>query len=69
MRTATVISTGLLALLAVSACSSGGSPALRADKVAQCLPTETMTCDRFAGENYNCSCQRGGNLREMLDPY
>ncbi len=61
------IGIGLLALVAISACASHGVQ--RAGQVKQCRATETLTCDRFAGENYNCSCQRGDNLREILDPY
>jgi len=60
---------GLLALIALSACATDRAPEQRADGTVQCLATETMTCDRFADENYNCSCERGGNLREMLDAY
>ena len=60
---------GLLAMVALSACAAHGVPERRAGGVKQCPATQTLTCDRFAGENYNCSCERGGNLREMLDPY
>ena len=62
------IGIGLLALLVLSACATHGSREHRAGSVKQCPPTQTLTCDRFAGENYNCSCQRGDNLRDMLDP-
>lgn len=60
---------GLFVLVALSACSTQGEPERLADEIPECLPTETMTCDRFAGENYNCTCERGDNLREMLDAY
>lgn len=58
---------GLLVLMALTACASGGTPEQSADGDVHCRPTETKTCDRFAGENYNCSCQRGDRLRDILD--
>lgn len=70
MSRATVRSSiGLFALVALSACATSGAPEQRAKGGLQCHPNETLTCDRFAGENHNCTCQRGGDLREMLDAY
>ena len=60
---------GIVALALLSACATGGSPEQAVDGAVQCKPTETKTCDRFNGENYNCSCQRGTSLRDMLDAY
>jgi hypothetical protein len=62
-------SIGLFALVALSACATQDPPERQAEDALQCAPTETKTCDRFAGENHNCTCERGGNLREMLDAY
>lgn len=60
---------GLLALVALSACATQEFPELQAEEGMSCEPTETMTCDRFADEKYNCTCEKGDNLRDMLDAY
>ena len=63
-------SIGLLALVALSACvGQGAHEPTRASEVEQCPPPNTLTCDRFAGENYNCSCERGDRLKDILDVY
>lgn len=58
----------VIALLALSACAARGSREMQA-QVDSCPPTQTMTCDRFSGENYNCSCEQGDRLQDMLDVY
>ncbi len=60
---------GLFALLALSACANLKEREEMAGELKQCRQTETLTCDRFNGENHNCTCERGGNLRDMLDAY
>ncbi|MEL7185181.1 MAG: hypothetical protein AAFN50_01950 [Pseudomonadota bacterium] len=60
---------GVLALLALSACANQGTPQQTADAAEDCPTPNTLTCDRFNGENYNCTCQKGGSLRDMLDAY
>lgn len=60
------LGTGLLALLVLAACAARPP---RTSAVPECHPPDTLTCDRFAGENYNCSCQRGAKLRDILEVY
>ena len=60
---------GLIALVVLSACASNRATEQQAGTVDPCPPPNTLTCDRFAGENYNCKCERGSNLRDMLDAY
>lgn len=60
---------GLFALLLLSACATQNSSALQAEEVTQCRHPETLTCDKFAGEVHNCTCEKGDNLRDMLDAY
>lgn len=60
---------GLFALLTFSACATQESSELQAEETMQCRSDETLTCDEFAGETYNCSCEKGDNLRDMLDAY
>lgn len=68
-QTPTKIGIVLFALALLSACATHGQSERVAADAPQCLYTETLTCDRFAGENYNCTCQRGDNLGDMLDAY
>ena len=60
---------GLFTLLALSACATQERSEPLADETMQCAPTETLACDRFSGENYNCRCERGDDLKKMLDAY
>jgi len=60
---------GLIALLALSACATQEKPEQVADESKKCRPDETLTCDKFSGETYNCSCEKGDNLRDILDAY
>ena len=59
----------LFALLTFSACATQERSELQAEETMQCRSDETLTCDQFAGENHNCSCEKGDNLRDMLDAY
>lgn len=68
MRKATIrVSIGLFSLIVLSACATSGKR--QTAGAEPCPPPATVTCDRFAGENYNCSCERGSNLRDILDAY
>lgn len=69
MRATIKNSISFLALVALSACAGHGAHEPRAGAVEQCAPPNTLTCDRFAGENYNCSCERGDKLKDILDVY
>lgn len=60
---------GLLALLTLTACASQNVRQQRHAAAPKCLQSETLTCDRFADDNYNCSCQKGANVRDILDSY
>ena len=60
---------GLFALVALSACGSQHAYDRRAGTVDQCPPPNTLTCDRFAGENYNCTCEQSDRLQDILDAY
>lgn len=60
---------GLVALLALSACAGHRVDERRPLSVENCPPPNTLTCDRFAGENYNCSCERSDRLKDILDSY
>lgn len=60
---------GLLALLLLSACASQESAEPVAGEPPKCRPNETLTCDEFSGEAYNCSCEKGENLRDMVDAH
>lgn len=69
MKTAFKSGMGLFAVLALSACVTQEASEPLAEETMQCARGETLTCDRFSEENYNCSCEKGGNLRDMLDAY
>lgn len=60
---------GLFALLVLSACATQESSVLQAEEPPKCRSNETLACDEFAGEVHNCSCEKGDNLRDMLDAY
>jgi hypothetical protein len=62
-------SIGLIALVALSACAGHVAHEQPASGVEQCAPPNTLTCDQFAGENYNCSCERGAKLQDIVDSY
>ena len=62
-------SIGLFALVALSACAGHVAHERPANGIEQCAPPNTLTCDRFAGENHNCSCERGDKLKDILDSY
>ncbi len=59
----------LVALLTLSACATQEPDEYQTEVVMQCPTGQTLTCDEFAGETHNCSCEKGGNLRDMLDAY
>ena len=60
---------GIFALVALSACATQERSEPLADETMKCARNETLTCDRFSDETYNCTCEKGDNLREMLDAY
>ena len=62
-------SIGLFVLVALSACASQGAQKQQAGAIDECPPPNTLTCDRFAGENYNCSCESSDRLEMILDSY
>ena len=62
-------SVGISVLLILSACASQESTEKVAGETRKCRPNETLTCDEFSGEAYNCTCERGDNLRDMVDAY
>ena len=62
-------SIGLFVLLLLGACASQETEEQAAGATPNCRPNETLTCDEFAGETYNCSCERGDNLRDMVDAH
>lgn len=62
-------SIGLFALLALSACASTVRHEQPANGVESCAPPDTLTCDRFAGENHNCTCEKSDKLKDILDSY
>jgi hypothetical protein len=68
-QTTTLSGIGLLTLLALSACASQGPPEAQTNRVEQCSYPHTMTCDQFAGEDYNCSCERGATVGDIIDSY
>ena len=61
------ITIGLFALIALSACAFHGEPPEGDNE--DCMYPNTLTCDRFAGENYNCTCERGTKLEDIIDVY
>ena len=60
---------GVFALVALSACATQERAEPLAEEAMKCAHYETLTCDRFSGENHNCTCEKGDNLRDMLDAY
>ncbi len=61
---------GIIAFLTLSACATqnpdeGG----RAESVEKCTYPDTLTCDHFAGEDYNCSCEKGTRMGDIIDSY
>ena len=69
IQTTFKIGIGLFALLTLSACATQNKSEQLANESKECLPAETLTCDQFSDEAYNCTCEKGGNLRDMLDAY
>lgn len=70
MKRTTIINViGLLSLVALSACATQEPPEEQANAAEQCSYPDTLTCDRFAGEDYNCSCEKGTKLGEIIDSY
>ena len=69
VKTTTRIGIVLFVLLTLSACATQETAEPLAESDKQCAPTETLTCDKFSDETYNCTCEKGGNLRDMLDAY
>ena len=68
-RATTKTSIGIFALVALAACASQNAHKQQPSTVDQCPPPNTLTCDRFAGENYNCTCERSDRLEDILDSY
>ena len=68
-QTRIISGTGLLALLLFGACASQESAEQAAGETPKCRPNETLTCDEFADQTYNCSCEKGDNLRDMVDAH
>ena len=69
MRTATYYCFALFALVALSACSGNPPHEPRVVTKEQCHYPNTWTCDHHAGEDFNCSCERGGKLQDIVDVY
>ena len=62
-------SSALILLLTLSACAGPTATKQQASTIDECPPPNTLTCDRFAGENYNCSCESSDRLEMILDSY
>ena len=62
-------SIGCIIFAALSACAAQNPDEDRASAVEQCTYPDTLTCDRFAGEDYNCSCEKGTRMRDIIDSY
>ena len=58
---------GIVAAVALSACAGHAADERQPLGIDNCPPPNTLTCDRFAGENYNCTCERGDRLKDILD--
>lgn len=70
IRATIKISIALIALVAVSACASRiPHEEPPSGKAESCPPPYTLACDRFAGENRNCTCERSDRLKDILDSY
>lgn len=59
----------VIVLVTMSACATQERSERATNQSMQCRSDETLTCDEFAGETHNCSCEKGDNLRDMLDAY
>lgn len=68
-RTTIRNSIGIFSFAVLSACASRGLDERLAIGVDNCPPPNTLTCDRFAGENHNCTCERSDRLKDILDSY
>lgn len=68
-KTTLKTSIGLVALLVLSACATQETSEQVTDETLKCRPNETRVCDEFAGETSNCSCEKGDDIRKMLDAY
>lgn len=62
-------SIGLVIFAALSACAAQNPDESRANSVEQCTYPDTLTCDHFAGEDYNCSCEKGTRMSDIIDSY
>ena len=62
-------SVALSILFALSACAGQNAYKQKAGSIDECPPPNTLTCDRYAGENYNCSCESSDRLQDILDSY
>ena len=61
---------GCIVFLALSACAAQvPDEHSRVKSVEQCSYPDTLTCDRFAGEDYNCSCEKGTRMGDIIDSY
>ena len=69
VKTTAKIGIVLFALLTLSACATQETSAPLAKSDNQCARTETLACEQFADETYNCTCEKSDNLRDMLDAY
>ena len=69
IRTKITNSIGVFLLLALSACASPDARDGGSGVMVQCAPPNTMTCEEFAGEKYNCTCERGDRLGDIIDSY
>lgn len=69
VKTTTKIGIELFASLTLSACATQETSEPLAESDNPCAPAETLACDQFADENYNCTCEKSDNLRDMLDAY
>ncbi len=60
---------GVFAVVALTACAVQSRHHQRTAGSEQCTQSQTMTCDRFNDETYNCSCHSNDNFRDILDSY
>ncbi len=58
---------GAIALISLSACINQQGPMHASHGSKPCRLPDTLTCEKFADDNYRCTCQKGDNLRDILD--
>ena len=58
----------LFAVFALTACASDGPNERKMVMAEECEYPNTLACEQFAGENYNCTCESTGRLQDIVDP-